>query len=267
MASNYYEILGVPTSASTSNIRAAYRQRVKKYHPDTSDYIDSVTIFKQLKAGYDVLSNRERRSEYDQLGHDAYVEKHGGYTRSEIRDATETQIQIHSNAQSDATDDWQESQQYRLREQRTAAESGSLFRRLFNLVIQGRTPTSNGTVAFAIRIGIYAVLVSLIAFPVAVLVGGYDVIARLFTLSATVLIISRVIYLSGFEYLRGEYIKIDTKPESDAYTTYNEAVKQMMEGLEGIAADQGSTSTEVVSQNYLSEAEKRRYRRESMRMN
>ena len=71
MASNYYEILGVSTSASTSNIRAAYRQRVKKYHPDTSDYIDSVTIFKQLKAGYDVLSNRERRSKYDQLGHDA----------------------------------------------------------------------------------------------------------------------------------------------------------------------------------------------------
>jgi len=39
----------------------------------------------------------------------------------------------------------------------------------------------------------------------------------------------------------------------------------MMEGLEGIAADQGSASTDVVSQNYLSEAEKRRYRRESMR--
>jgi integrase len=49
------------------------------------------------------------------------------------------------------------------------------------------------------------------------------------------------------------------------YTTYNEAVKQMMAGLEGIAADQGSSSTEIVSQNYLSEAEKRRYRRESMR--
>jgi hypothetical protein len=37
-----------------------------------------------------------------------------------------------------------------------------------------------------------------------------------------------------------------------------------MEGLEGIAADQGSSSTEIVSQNYLSEAEKRRYRRERM---
>jgi hypothetical protein len=49
------------------------------------------------------------------------------------------------------------------------------------------------------------------------------------------------------------------------YTTYNEAVEQMMKGLEGIAADQGSSSTEIVSQNYLSEAEKRRYRREAMR--
>jgi hypothetical protein len=48
------------------------------------------------------------------------------------------------------------------------------------------------------------------------------------------------------------------------YTTYNEAVKRMMEDLEGIAADQGSSSTEVVSQNYPSEAEKRRYRRASM---
>ena len=48
-------------------------------------------------------------------------------------------------------------------------------------------------------------------------------------------------------------------------TTYDDTVKQVMEGLEGIAADQGSASTEVVSQNYLSEAEKRRYRRESMR--
>jgi hypothetical protein len=49
------------------------------------------------------------------------------------------------------------------------------------------------------------------------------------------------------------------------YTTYNEAAKQMMAGLEGIAADQGSSSTEIVSQNYLSEAEERRYRRELMR--
>jgi len=48
------------------------------------------------------------------------------------------------------------------------------------------------------------------------------------------------------------------------YSTYNEAVKTMMEGLEGIAEDQGSASTEVVAKNYLSEAEERRYRRESM---
>jgi len=44
------------------------------------------------------------------------------------------------------------------------------------------------------------------------------------------------------------------------YTTNNEAIKQMIGGLEGIAADPGSASTKVVSQSYLSEAEKRRYR-------
>lgn len=48
------------------------------------------------------------------------------------------------------------------------------------------------------------------------------------------------------------------------YTIYNEAVKEMMEGLEGIADDQGSSSAEIVSKNYLSDAEKRRYRREAM---
>ena len=42
-------------------------------------------------------------------------------------------------------------------------------------------------------------------------------------------------------------------------------VKEMLAGLEGVAADQGSASAEIVLQNYLSEAEKRRYRRESMR--
>jgi site-specific recombinase XerD len=48
------------------------------------------------------------------------------------------------------------------------------------------------------------------------------------------------------------------------YTIYNEAVENMMEGLTGIASDQGSLSTDVVAKNYLSEAEKRKYRRELM---
>lgn len=49
------------------------------------------------------------------------------------------------------------------------------------------------------------------------------------------------------------------------YTTYNEALATMMQGLEGIVADQGSASTEVVVKNYLSKSKERRYRRAAMR--
>jgi integrase len=49
------------------------------------------------------------------------------------------------------------------------------------------------------------------------------------------------------------------------YATYNDAMKQMLAGLEDIAADQGSSSAQIVSDNYLSQAEKRRYRRDAMR--
>jgi integrase len=48
------------------------------------------------------------------------------------------------------------------------------------------------------------------------------------------------------------------------YATYNAATKQMLAGLEDIAADQGSSSAKIVSDNYLSQAEKRRYRRDAM---
>jgi len=218
MASDYYEILGVPQSASTSDIRAAYRQRVKEYHPDTSEYIDSETIFKQLKTGYDVLGNRERRSEYNQLGHDRFVEKYGGYTRSEIRNATETQIQIQPNSQRDATGDWQAEQQQRMQEQRMADDSRSVFQRVFDLVIQGRTPSTNGTLAFGIRLCIYTLLVGVVAAPVATVLGGVGAITNSVVLFSAVLLLTRLCYLIGFEYLRDEYIKIDRDPEPDAYT-------------------------------------------------
>jgi len=218
MASDYYGILGVSQSASTSEIRAAYRRQVKQYHPDTSEYNDSELIFKQLKTGYNVLGNRQQRAEYNRLAHDEYVKRHGGYTQSEIRDATETQIQVHPDPQGDATNDWRTEQQQRVQEQRAAAESGSIFYRLFQTVIHGRTPTSDGTLAFAVRLSIYTVLVGVIALPIAVVVGGFGAIRESFALSAGVLLISRIMYLSGFEYLRSGYLKIDRRPEPDAYT-------------------------------------------------
>ena len=49
------------------------------------------------------------------------------------------------------------------------------------------------------------------------------------------------------------------------YTTYMDAQKQLLENLDVIAGDQGSSDAGVVLENYLSEAERRKYRREFMR--
>jgi len=49
------------------------------------------------------------------------------------------------------------------------------------------------------------------------------------------------------------------------YTLYKDAMDGLLEQLEGVAADQGSSSAEVVLSNYISETERRQYRREAMR--
>jgi len=107
MASDYYELLGVSASADLSTIRAAYRSKVKEYHPDTSEYLDSEALFKQTKAAYDVLNHREKRATYDQLGHDTYVDRRGGYTTAELKQTTETNIQAVDDQTTHSERQWQ----------------------------------------------------------------------------------------------------------------------------------------------------------------
>lgn len=64
---NYYDILGVPRYATFDQIKSAYRQQIKFFHPDVFDGIPEVADIKtrQLNEAYEVLSNPERRFEYD----------------------------------------------------------------------------------------------------------------------------------------------------------------------------------------------------------
>ncbi len=66
---DYYKILGVPKNASDEDIKKAYRKLARKYHPDLNPgNKESETRFKELTEAHEVLSNSEKRRNYDQFG-------------------------------------------------------------------------------------------------------------------------------------------------------------------------------------------------------
>ena len=66
---DYYDVLGVSRDASQEEIKKAYRKLARQYHPDVNKSPDAEEKFKEIKEAYDVLSNPETRSRYDQFGH------------------------------------------------------------------------------------------------------------------------------------------------------------------------------------------------------
>ena len=67
---DYYEVLGVEKTATADEIKKAYRKKAIQYHPDKNPGDkEAEEKFKEAAEAYEVLSNPDKRSRYDQFGH------------------------------------------------------------------------------------------------------------------------------------------------------------------------------------------------------
>ncbi|MGI1678856.1 MAG: DnaJ domain-containing protein [Cellvibrionaceae bacterium] len=69
---DYYKLLGVDDTADVKTIKSAYRKLARKYHPDVSEERDAEEKFKEVTEAYEVLSDSDKRAEYDE------IKKYGG---------------------------------------------------------------------------------------------------------------------------------------------------------------------------------------------
>ena len=80
---DFYEVLGVSRNAEEREIKKAYKRLAMKFHPDKNpEDATAEDKFKEVKEAYEILTNKEKRREYDQYGHAAFESgggQHGGF--------------------------------------------------------------------------------------------------------------------------------------------------------------------------------------------
>ena len=77
---DYYEVLGASQDDTEEEIRKAFRKKALEYHPDRNKSPDAEAKFKEINEAYQVLSDSNKRSQYNRYGH-AGVNSNGGFDK------------------------------------------------------------------------------------------------------------------------------------------------------------------------------------------
>ena len=67
---DYYEVLGLSKGASDDEIKRDYKKKEREFHPDVNKSSDAEAKFKEVNEAYQVLGDPEKKTTYDQFGHD-----------------------------------------------------------------------------------------------------------------------------------------------------------------------------------------------------
>ncbi|RMC11858.1 hypothetical protein DUI87_11984 [Hirundo rustica rustica] len=89
---DYYEILGVNREASDEDLKKAYRKLALKFHPDKNHAPGATEAFKAIGNAYAVLSNPEKRKQYDQFGDEKLNPAHHGHSHADFHRGFEADI-------------------------------------------------------------------------------------------------------------------------------------------------------------------------------